>query len=53
MNLFYLSEVTISHSTLTNCTLDFKPLLYYIIAYSYTLFLEKPKLNSEAFTHWQ
>ena len=26
---------------------------YYIIIYSYTLFLEKPKLNNEAFTHWQ
>lgn len=53
MNLFYLSEVTINHSTLTNYTLDFKPPLYYIIVYSYTLFLKKPKLNNEAFTHWQ
>lgn len=53
MNLFYLLEVTISHSTLKNYTLAFMLPLYYIIIYSYTLFLEKPKLNNEAFTHWQ
>ena len=53
MNVFYLSEVTISYSTLTNYTLDFMLPLYCIIIYSSTLFLEKPKLNNEAFTHGQ
>ena len=51
MNVFYLSGVPISYSTLTNYTLDFMPSLYYIIIYSYTLFLEKPKLNNKAFTY--
>ena len=50
-NIFYLAEVIISYSTLKNYTLDFMPPLYYIIIYSYTLFLEKPKLNNAAFTY--
>ena len=53
MNLFYLSEVTIRYSTLTNYTLDRMPSLHFIITYYYISFLEKPKFNNEAFTHWQ